>query len=196
METPEKEPPVHSRGIETLVGELPKLTIRSKEYEMRGLNIQDSLSLLRIFKEAATWGVRDIRARAPVMFSKLSTLDESGDDKIKKVLEMGMYIFAPLFGITEVADELLTWFGDIIGGVSLEDMKDTKIMPMGSELVILNSLLTHPDFESFLSTVNLLRNNPQMMLLVNLMSASQPGNDSKEASMDSNADMDGSTTTK
>ena len=113
--------------VEPLVGEVPTVTIKDKEYKLRRLNLTDIFKLGRILGGGAAG-----------MGKEIGKMD----------LSPGVLAGLLLVSFPYAERQCLEFIGSILD-VKIEDLKNPEIFPVDSILDILKVLVEHEDVKSF-----------------------------------------------
>lgn len=124
--------------LEPFFDEAPSVTIKGKPYKMRRLGIADTFKLGRIIAVGAAGVGKEI--------GKLELSPE--------VLAGLMFVGFPY------AEKPIMEFLATVIGVTYEEIKDPRKFPMGSEVDIINALVTHIDVKAFFDRLTSLMKTP------------------------------------
>ena len=113
--------------VEPLISETPVVTIAGKKYKMRRLGMVETFKLARIVAMGAGGIGTEI--------SKVKMNAES---------IMGLLVV----GFPYASDLVMDLFANVLG-VKIEDIKNPKLFPMGSEIDLIQALMGHIDVKAF-----------------------------------------------
>ncbi len=138
-------------GLEPIVGEGPSVTIEGRTYKLRRLGIQDTFRISKIVSIG------------------LATMTKQVDVNEMAEQSLGLAMIA---AVPYAENEILDLLADIVG-VSREDIRNSELFPMGSELAIIEALTQHQDLLAFFTQLQRLwKVNPQIQQIVQQASPS------------------------
>ncbi len=132
-------------GLEPIVGEGPTLEIEGREYSIRRLGIADTFAILKLVSIGA---------------AKAAELVDVGN------LTGGMFVTALIAAIPFAENDIFKILASIIG-VTVEDLRNPDLFPMGSEVLIIEALAEHQDLKAFFTHMQrLAKSSPAVQQLM------------------------------
>lgn len=150
MSEKKKEKRTLEKEIEPLIGETPVVTINGKKYKMRRLGMEDTFRLAKILAIGAAGVGKEI-----------SSLEMTAESAI------GLLIV----GFPYADDRIFELFSSILG-ITMEEIKNPDLFPMGSEIDIIKALVEHIDVKAFFIRLTVLLEAPMFKEFLNKISTS------------------------
>ena len=136
----------------------PEIEIEGKTYQLRRLGILD------VFKLGKIWASAQARAGALMKV-----------DMTPEAVGMLLVSMLPLEG-----DAIIEFLADAIG-VKADNMRDPNQFPLGSEVQIIEALLTHEDVAGFFERVLHLAGNEELLKMVDRLANRSTSSKGKQA---------------
>lgn len=120
--------------ITAILGGDNEVTIGGKVYPLRRLNITDTLRLAQIMGIGATALGRDLALTGANMAQEV--------------------VMLLLAGLPYAEQKVIEFIASVVG-LTIEQVRDPEVFPMGSELLVIDALVRHTDIQSFFATLQL-----------------------------------------
>jgi hypothetical protein len=116
-----------TKGAAPIIAEKLKLEIAGREYKMRRL------------------GFTDINQLAPFIAKALKTVQIDDTNASKTGFDIAGFVL-------DNYTDLLPWFSSLIG-MTVEEINNPDVFPLGDMGNVVDTLLTHPDWTAFMESV-------------------------------------------